>query len=67
MDNKMVRRRFLQSAGMLAAAGAGFGLPHVGMAEGGQEVSPAEVRKIPRLLPGCCAYSYRKYLQHGPM
>ena len=23
--------------------------------------------KEPRLLAGCCAYSYRKYLEHGPM
>jgi sugar phosphate isomerase/epimerase len=22
---------------------------------------------MPRFFPGCCAYSYRKYLQHGPM
>ena len=22
---------------------------------------------MPRLFSGCCAYSYRKYLQHGPM
>jgi sugar phosphate isomerase/epimerase len=23
--------------------------------------------KMPRLFSGCCAYSYRKYLEHGPM
>lgn len=26
------------------------------------DVRPAQVAKIPRLLPGCCAYSYGKYL-----
>src|SRR6185312_14852141 len=25
------------------------------------------VPNLPRLFSGCCAYSYRKYLQHGPM
>lgn len=31
------------------------------------EVTEQQVAKTPRLLSGCCAYSYRKYLQHGPM
>lgn len=67
MNNKMARRRFLQSAGIAAAAGASLALPHVSVAAGGQEVSPGDVRSTARLLVGCCAYSYRKYLQHGPM
>lgn len=67
MSNRMARRRFLQSVGMATAAGAGLGFPRMGPAAGGQEVAPAEVQRTPRLLVGCCAYSYRKYLLHGPM
>ncbi|HEV2495988.1 MAG TPA: sugar phosphate isomerase/epimerase family protein [Terriglobia bacterium] len=32
-------------------------------ADSGAPAASAE----PRLLAGCCAYSYRKYLEHGPM
>jgi sugar phosphate isomerase/epimerase len=57
----MPRRRFFQTA---AIAGTGLSL-------GGTPVAHAledpPTSKMPRLFAGCCAYSYRKYLQHGPM
>jgi sugar phosphate isomerase/epimerase len=49
------RRRFLAAgAAALTAAGA-------------NPADAAPPEKLPRLFPGCCAYSYRKFLQHGPM
>ncbi|MGH9639153.1 MAG: sugar phosphate isomerase/epimerase family protein, partial [Bryobacteraceae bacterium] len=50
------RRQFLLSSAALAASAAP-----------GSAATGASNKKMPRLLPGCCAYSYRKYLQHGPM
>lgn len=50
------RRKFLLSSAALAASAAP-----------GSAATGASNKKMPRLLPGCCAYSYRKYLQHGPM
>lgn len=50
------RRKFLLSS---AALGAGASLA-------GAAPRSAD-KKMPRLFPGLCAYSYRKYLQHGPM
>jgi sugar phosphate isomerase/epimerase len=61
MNLPIDRRKFLLSSMPLAAgvslasaapSSAGTGTPASGM---------------PRLFSGCCAYSYRKYLQHGPM
>jgi sugar phosphate isomerase/epimerase len=49
------RRRFLLSSASLASAAASSGVPATPTANN------------PRLFSGCCAYSYRKYLQHGPM
>ena len=61
MKNVLPRRSFLQAAG-LAAAGSLVTGPSAGArpAEGNTAVRP-------RLLTGCCAYSYRKYLQPGNM
>ncbi|HEY3937828.1 MAG TPA: sugar phosphate isomerase/epimerase family protein [Bryobacteraceae bacterium] len=50
------RRKFLLSSASLAAGAH--------LASAATETSNA---KMPRLFSGCCAYSYRKYLQHGPM
>ena len=66
MKDKFTRRRFLQSAGAAAYVGAGLALPSQGQAAA-QSVSPGEVKSIARLFPGCCAYSYRKYLKSGQM
>jgi len=63
MSNAIPRRDFLKTAGLTAAS----------LSVGGATLSarPPELIKNspnhPRLLSGCCAYSYRKYLQHGPM
>lgn len=56
MSSAMDRRKFFLSSAVLAA-GAGVGVAAT-------ETAGA---KSPRLFSGCCAYSYRKYLQHGPM
>ncbi|MGH9468828.1 MAG: sugar phosphate isomerase/epimerase family protein [Terriglobia bacterium] len=66
METRIARRKFLQATAMAAAAS---GLPSVRgeAAQGSPEVTEQQVAKTPRLLTGCCAYSYRKYLQHGPM
>lgn len=50
------RRQFLKTAGIAAASTLGLGLG-AGVAPG----NDAEGKK-PRLFSGCCAYSYRKYL-----
>ncbi len=61
MNNALPRRNFLQFAG-LAAAGSLVTTPLA-------DARPAEgtAGPRPRLLSGCCAYSYRKYLQPGTM
>jgi len=63
MPKTLFRRDFLKTAG---AAAASFSAGAAALR--GQ---PLELIKNssghPRLLSGCCAYSYRKYLQNGPM
>jgi sugar phosphate isomerase/epimerase len=49
------RRKFLLSS---VSLGAGVSLANAAQ-------NPAT--NMPRFFSGCCAYSYRKYLQHGPM
>jgi sugar phosphate isomerase/epimerase len=61
MKNLLPRRSFLQAAG-LAAAGSLAAGPSAAARPPEQAGSPR-----PRLLTGCCAYSYRKYLQPGKM
>jgi sugar phosphate isomerase/epimerase len=63
MTSAIRRRDFLKNAGLTAAClplGAG---PLWGHAPELIKNSPGH----PRLLSGCCAYSFRKYLQNGPM
>lgn len=69
MNRKFLRRQFLQSTGAALAAGASLGSPHTVAAQDGPAStgSARPISKTPRLFAGCCAYSYRKYLQHGPM
>ena len=66
MENTIGRRQFLKTAGVgvLAGAGLGMGAPlgHAASANVNTETS-----KTPRLLVGCCAYSYREALTHGKM
>ena len=66
MKDKFTRRDFLQSAGASAFAGAGLVLPsRASAATRGN--SPGEVKSMSRMFPGCCAYSYRKFLKSGQM
>ena len=66
MEHTIGRRQFLKAAGAGALAGAGLsmGAPraHAASADVNTETS-----KTPRLLVGCCAYSYREALTHGKM
>lgn len=69
MNKKILRRQFFRTAGAAAVASAGLGIPQVLAAQNdpAPERPSLPVSKTPRLFVGCCAYSYRKYLQHGPM
>jgi sugar phosphate isomerase/epimerase len=55
------RRKFLLSSVPL---GAGVSLASAAQSATG---TGTPTTNMPRLFSGCCAYSYRKYLQHGPM
>ncbi|MGH9583199.1 MAG: sugar phosphate isomerase/epimerase family protein [Bryobacteraceae bacterium] len=55
------RRKFLLSS---VSLGAGASLANAAQSS---DATGAPAKKMPRLFSGCCAYSYRKYLQHGPM
>jgi sugar phosphate isomerase/epimerase len=54
---KLCRREFIRAAGVAAALGTGLELG--GEAKAADTGEPA---KMARLFPGCCAYSFRKYL-----
>ncbi|MGH9351020.1 MAG: sugar phosphate isomerase/epimerase family protein [Terriglobia bacterium] len=56
MKTNLLRRQFLQTAGALAGATLGL------RASAQQMPAGATSDKLPRLLPGCCAYSYGRYL-----
>ena len=56
MPSQLRRREFLSSSAIAAAAA----LP-------GRAATPATTSTPARLLPGCCAYSYGKYLKSGAM
>lgn len=62
------RREFLKSAAVAAATAGAVGGCEI--LAGRADASPQAAGgagKMPRLFSGCCAYSYRHYLQHGPM
>ncbi|MBP1602281.1 MAG: Xylose isomerase protein barrel [Acidobacteria bacterium] len=61
MNHQFERRDFLKVAGLAAASSTGWGLHQVAASQD----APAAGR--PRLLPGCCAYSYASYLKSGRM
>jgi len=66
VKGQFTRRRFLQSAGAAAYVGTGLALPS--QAQGATRGdSPGEVKSMARMFPGCCAYSYRKYLKSGQL
>lgn len=60
------RRRFLQSAGAAAYIGAELGLPLQAQATA-RDSETQNAKSMARLFPGCCAYSFRKYLKTGRM
>ena len=63
MPNAIQRREFLRTAGLTAAS--------LSLGPTALRGQPPELIQNspghPRLFSGCCAYSYRKYLEHGPM
>ena len=68
MKNAIPRRTFLRGAGAAVATGSGL----FGAGKGSAEASlplggAATAAGGSRLFAGCCAYSFRKYLEHGPM
>jgi sugar phosphate isomerase/epimerase len=60
MKNLLPRRSFLQAAGFAAVSSL-----HPSSLVEARPATSANQR--PRLLTGCCAYSYRKYLEPGKM
>jgi sugar phosphate isomerase/epimerase len=69
MTRKSARRQFFRTAGAAIAAGASLTLPGRLLSKDDPPArnSNASAAEMPRLFVGCCAYSYRKYLEHGPM
>jgi sugar phosphate isomerase/epimerase len=65
MPNRTDRRQFLKAAG--AAALAGAEISRAEAIRGGQTRPAGEASATARLLVGCCAYSYAKYLADGRM
>jgi hypothetical protein len=66
MRGKFTRRRFLQSAGAAAYVGSGLALPSQAQAAT-RAADPKDAKSMARMFPGCCAYSFRKYLESGQM
>ena len=69
MQRTFERREFLKVAGAGALAGAGLIAAPLAPAQSPAQSAETDagVAKIPRLFAGCCAYSYREELTHGPM
>ncbi len=65
MRSPTYRRSFLKSIGLTALAGAELALPRAMRAS---STPPKEnIRSDARLFVGCCAYSFRDYLDNGRM
>lgn len=67
MHHQIPRRKFLKTVSLGALAGAGaqwLGSPAVMEASADANV---DISKMPRLLSGCCAYSYNQALRQGAM
>ena len=68
MKNAIPRRTFLRGAGAAVATGSGLFGADKGSAEASLPLGGAAAAAGgSRLFAGCCAYSFRKYLEHGPM
>jgi sugar phosphate isomerase/epimerase len=63
MTTTMERREFLKVAGVLAGAG----MMSAPLAAAQLPQTNSDMPQKARLLVGCCAYSYREELTHGPM
>ena len=63
MSSRISRRQFIQTAGLGAVGGAGVALTE----KSNEGRTPASLAQMPRLLVGCCAYSFLKYLDAGKM
>ena len=61
MNSTLLRRDFLKTTGAASAGLMGL----CGRTDAAPAAEPGAPR--PRLFPGCCAYSYRKYMEKGPM
>ena len=62
------RRQFVKTVGLGALAGAGLRVAGAQAAAAApQSDANADKTKLPRLFPGCCAYSYNKELRQGSM
>jgi sugar phosphate isomerase/epimerase len=66
MKKTLERREFLKTAGAGALASAQLIATPLASAPSAASAAPS-ASKIPRLLAGCCAYSYREELIHGAM
>ena len=72
MADKIARRRFLKTGGLAVAGALSVGCgpqTETSPASGGaaQPASTEFASHHPRLLPGCCAYSYHDHLAKGTM
>lgn len=67
MRSIVSRRQFVRTIGLGALAGTGVNLTRAQATATTAADTEAGKSKLPRLLPGCCAYSYDKDLRHGPM
>ncbi|MHB1936589.1 MAG: sugar phosphate isomerase/epimerase family protein [Acidobacteriaceae bacterium] len=68
MHNPIIpRRKFLKTVGLGALAGAGGEWLGSTSAAEPSTATSADILKLPRLLSGCCAYSYNRALRKGTM
>lgn len=67
MQNKIARRQFLKNVAVGALATVATELPRSSIAEATPQSPAPDQSKLPRFYAGCCAYSYRSELTHGPM
>jgi sugar phosphate isomerase/epimerase len=65
MQKPTPRRQFLKAAGLMALAGAELSLPRA--LHAADSALEKKTQSEARLLPGCCAYSYLKYLDNHQM
>lgn len=67
MHPRIPRRKFLKTVGLGALAGAGAQWLGSTAAAEPSAAAGADNSKMPRLLSGCCAYSYNQALRNGTM